>query len=258
MCFLRRQIVIGLALFFGCHCAFGQAAPPSKGALIVVGKAKGAKTQTLKKTRFYLFRGTREANKPLIEKLKAANVTSRDCFYCRLKASAELMEWLKMGDCESVHCREITSEDIAKVPEFKAAYAEGLKRFRKKPVLARRWLVTSLERGFRSGIYIDRKKLVRDFRRDIVQIGMTDNSNAALAYFSGIPLEGETEKFVYTNLVPFEFGEKSYVWVCEVDVGKEAKKTPVLDMPDTSKVVKKCEVIVRDLPVCKPGMCEQK
>lgn len=258
MSFLRWQIVIGLALLFGCHGALGQAAPSGKGALTVVGKAKGVKIQTLKKTRFYLFRGSLEANRPLIEKLKAAKVTSRDCFYCRLKASAEFMEWLKTGDCESAHCREITSEDIARVPEFKAAYQKGLKMFSKKPDLARKWLVTSLEPGFRTGFYVDRKKALGPFRRDVVQTAMTDNSNTALAYFSGIPLEGENEKFVYTNLLPFEVGEKSYVWICEVDVGKAAKKTPILDMPDSSKLVKKCEVIVRDLPVCKPGMCGPK
>ena len=168
------------------------------------------------------------------------------------------MNWLKAGDCESVHCREITTEDIAKVPEFKAAYEKGLKSFKKKPDLARRWLVTNLDEGFRTGIYIDRKKEIRDLRKGVVQTALTDNSNTALAYFSGISLEGETEKFVYTNLVPFELGDKSYVWVCEVDLGREAKKTPILDMPDSTKVVKKCEVIVRDLPACNAGTCDQK
>ena len=254
------QILVGLLLLHGYQAVYAQAVPSAGGSLIVSGRAKTAtKTVILKKKRFYLFRGDREANKTLIERLKAANVTSRDCFYCQLHASTQFMDWLKVGDgnCESVHCREITSEDIAKVPEFQAAFQKGSKPFSKKPELAKKWLVTNLEPGFRSGFYDMRKAFVKDFQKDIVQTAMTDNSTSALAYFSNIPSNRAVEKFVYTNLVPIEIGEKSYVWVCEVDVGKD-KKTPILDAPESSKLVKKCEVIVRDLPVCKAGSCDQK
>lgn len=230
------------------------------------GRAKTAtKTIVLKKKRFYLFRGDREANKTLVERLKAANPISRDCFYCGLRASSEFIDWLKVGDgnCESVHCREITQEDIVKVPEFKAAFDKGTKPFAKKPELARKWLVTNLEPGYRSGLYDARKAMIDDLLKDLpqdrlpVQSAMTDNSASALANFSSIPLTAASEKFVFANLVPMEIGEKSYVWICEVEIGKD-KKTPILDAPDTSKVVKKCEVIVRDLPLCKSGTCEQK
>jgi hypothetical protein len=132
-----------------------------------------------------------------------------------------------------------------------------LQPFKSKPDLARKWLVTNLEPGFRSGFYDARKTFVKDFQEGIVQTAMTDNGQTALAYFSNISMSSAVEKFVYTNLVPIEIGEKSYVWVCEVDVGKD-KKTPILDAPETSKVVKKCEIIVRDLPVCGAGTCDQK
>ncbi len=260
-------LLIGLVLLSGCQAVFAQAIPATAGALIVNGRAKMAsKTVILKKKRFYLFRGDREANKTLIEKLKAANVASRNCFYYQLKASAEFMDWLKTGDCESVHCREITQEDITKVPEFRDAKKKGLegpRNFNKKPELATKWLVTNLEPGFRSGFYDARKAMIEGLLKDMsedrlpVQSAMTDNGSSALANFSNIVLKTTVEKFIFANLVPIELGERSYVWVCEVDVGKD-KKTPILDMPESSKVVKKCEIIVRDLPVCKAGMCEQK
>ena len=256
------QFLIVLLFLPGGRAIFAQAT----GSLVVNGRAKTAtKTVVLKKKRFYLFRGDREANKTLIERLKAANVTSRDCFYCQLKASAEFMNWLKAGDgnCESVHCREITQEDITKVPEFQAAFQKGAKPFAKKPELARKWLVTNLEPGFRTGFYDARKAMLDGLLKDLpeerlpVQSAMTDNSASALANFSSIPLTAAVEKFVFANLIPIEIGEKSYVWICDVEIGKD-KKTPILDAPDSSKVIKKCEVIVRDLPVCKAGTCDPK
>lgn len=260
------QFLIVLLFTPGCQALWAQATSAASGSLVVSGRAKAAaKTVSLKKKRFYLFRGDREANKTLIERLKTANLTSRDCFYCQLKASSEFMQWLKAGDgnCESVHCREITQEDIAAVPEFQAAFQKGAKPFAKKPELARKWLVTNLEPGFRSGFYAARKAMIDTLLKDLppdrlpVQSSMTDNTTSALANFSGVPLTAPVEKFVFANLVPIEVGEKSYVWVCEVDVGKD-KKTPILDAPETSKVIKKCEVIVRDLPVCNAGTCDQK
>lgn len=256
------HLLFVLILLFGCEEIFAQAS----GSLILNGRAKvGTKTVVLKKKRFYLFRGDREANKTLVERLRSAKVTSRDCFYCQQKVSPEFMAWLKASDggCESVYCREITQEDIERVPEFKTGFEKGVKPFAKKPELARKWLVTNLEPGLRTGFYDARKAMIDDLLKDLpaerlpVQSSMTDNSAASLANFSSIPLTPEVEKFIFANLVPVEIGERSYVWVCEVDVGKD-KKTPILDAPETSKVIKKCEVIVRDLPVCNSGMCEQK
>lgn len=264
---LYRQFFVVFVSLLICRSVCSQVDKSATGSLIVSGRAKtvSAKTIVLKKKRFYLFRGDREANKTLIERLKAANVTSRDCFYCQLKASPQFMNWLKAGDgnCESVHCREITEEDITNIPEFQAAYQKGTKPFAKKPELARRWLVTNLEPSFRTGLYDARKAAIDGLLIDLpedrfpVQSAMTDNGASALANFSSVPLTAPVEKFVFTNLFPIEVGEKSYVWVCEVEMGKD-KKTPILDAPEISKVVKKCEVIVRELSVCNAGACEQK
>ncbi|MFN0280289.1 MAG: hypothetical protein ACKVRN_17060 [Pyrinomonadaceae bacterium] len=255
---LYRQVFIVLVSLFACQSVDAQTNQAAGGSMTVSGRARiGSKTVVLKKTRFYLFRGSRVANKPLIDKLKAANPTSRDCFYCRLKASPEFVDWLK--DCESVHCREITQEDAEKVPEFQAAYQKGMKDFVNKPkfapIFALQWLVTNLEPGLRSGFYDMRKALEKDLEKDIVQTAMTDNSAASLGYFTKIPMGVADEKFVYTNLVPFETGGKSYVWVCDADIGK---KTPIMETPEAGKDGKKCDAIIRDLPDCKAGKCDQK
>jgi len=258
-----RQIIFILPLLFCCHAAQAQTEKAAAGSLTILGRAKSGTTNIpLKRKRFYLFRGGREANRTLIDKLKAADVITRGCFYCGLKTSPEFLDWLKQGDCESVHCREITQEDVAKVPEFQTAYKKGLYAFRDKPafapVFARKWLVTNLEPELRSGFYDARKAFINDvlMGQTAVQTAMTDSTATPRAYFTNVLLNGKVEKFIFTNLVPIEIGEKSYVWVCEAEIGKD-KITPALDT-DSSKLAKKCEVIVRDLPACKAGACDQK
>ena len=260
---LCRQVLLILLLLFCCQVTWAQTDQAAVGTLTILGRAKSGTTNIpLKKKRFYLFRGSREANRNLIDKLKAADTTTPTCFYCGLKVSPELMDWLKQGECESVHCREITQEDIAKVPEFQTAYKKGLNAFKDKPkfapIFARKWVVTNLEPGLRSGLYDARKAFINDVLKGQlpVQTTMTDSTANPRAYITNLALSGKVEKFVFTNLVPLEIGEKSYVWFCEAEIGKD-KITPTLDT-DSSKLSKKCEVIVRDLPACKAGNCDQK
>lgn len=235
-----------------------------RGSLEISGRiSAGGQQVKLKRKRFYLFRGGLEANKDLITRIKAANVTSRDCFYCKAKASAEYTAWLKTQDCESPYCREITTDDIAKVPEFQAAYQKGLKQFRNKPDVARKWLTTNLPPTIRDGFYLTRKTITTGLLGPTkpLQSSMTD-SVSVVAIFIDIPLElpagKKTETFLVSNLVPIEIGDKSYVWACEAEigVGKKAKLAP-LPIADTSKLIKKCEVVVRNLPKCENGSCPQ-
>ncbi len=235
-----------------------------RGSIEISGRVSVAGAQVkLKRKRFYLFRGGLEANKAMIERIKAASVTSRDCFYCKAKASAEYTTWLKSGDCESPYCREIEGQDIEKVPEFQAAYQKGLKQFRGKPNLAQKWLTTNLTPALRDGFYRDRKTLTTGLlgAAKPLQSSMTD-SVSVVAIFIDIPLNiaagKKTETFLVSNLVPIEIGDKSYVWACEaeISVGKKVKLPP-LPLADTSKIVKKCEVVVRDLPKCTVGSCAQ-
>lgn len=248
-----------------CQAADAQAVKAPTGTFYINGRAKaGTKTVTLKKKRFYLLRGGLEANRPLIDKIKSTRFTSRDCFYCQKKASTELIAWMKAGDggCDSPYCRDVTTEDIAKVPEFQAAHQKGLTQFKKKPVIADRWLLVNLDRSLLFGFFDERKRLVDDILTagQSVMSAITDNGTSTSAIFVNIPLKSEAaEKFVFSNIVPIEINNKAYVWICETDIGSaKLVKSPILDAPDTSKVIKKCEVIVHDLPVCNAGTCEQK
>lgn len=238
-------------------------AAQSAGSLEVSGRVKiGGKVEKLTRKRFYLFRGGLEANKTLVEKMKAARVTSRNCFYCSQKASPEFIEWLKAEECESPYCRAITPDDTKKVPEFLAAYDKGLKQFRNKPAVAQQWLTTNLSPNLRDGFYKQQKASLNTILGTVkpVQSSMTD-SVSVKAIFIDIPLNTggkSTETFLISNVIPLEFGGKSYLWACEVEVGAAKKVTLALQVPEVGKAIKKCEVVVKDLPECTAGACTSK
>lgn len=234
------------------------------GSLEVVGRVKiGSKTEKLKRKRFYLFQGGLAANKALIDKLKATEFTSRECFYCRAKASSEYIAWLKEEDCESPYCRDITKDDRDKVPEFKAAFQKGMgvKFFRGKENIAEDWLTTNLDPKLRDGFYRDRKAAITTLlgaESKPLQSSMTDSVTVA-ALFIDLPVKtaGKAELYTVSNLVPIEVGGKSYLWACEVGVNANKKDKLALKVPDAGKSVPKCEVIVRDLKPCIAGSCAQ-
>ncbi|HQZ95583.1 MAG TPA: hypothetical protein PLP21_04650 [Pyrinomonadaceae bacterium] len=238
-------------------------AAQSAGSLEVSGRVKiGGKVEKLTRKRFYLFRGGLEANKTLVEKLKAASVTSRDCFYCAQKASPEFIAWLKAEECESPYCRAITVDDTKKVPEFLAAYDKGLKQFRNKPAIAQQWLTTNLSPNLRDGFYKQQKASISTILGTVkpLQSSMTD-SVSVKAIFIDIPVSSgskPTETFLVSNIIPLEFGGKSYLWACEVEIGSAKKVTLALQVPEAGKTIKKCEVIVKDLPACAAGVCAAK
>jgi hypothetical protein len=261
------RLSLVLVLLLAALVGGGEAAAQGpKGALEVSGRVSvGGKQLKLTRKRFYLFRGGLDANKPLVERIKAATPTTRDCFYCRQKASAEYVAWLKADDCESPYCREITADDVAKVPEFIAAYKKGLVQYKNKPDIARKWVTNNLPTPLRDGFYNEQKTLLNSILGGVkpLQSSMTD-SVSVVSIFIDIPLNidkaaaKQTEPFVVSNILPIEIGDKSYVWACEIEVGSAKKaKTPTLPIADTSKLVKKCEVIVRNLPKCTNGSCGQ-
>src|SRR6185503_20615044 len=86
----------------------------------------------LARKRFFLVPGTLEQNRSLITAIEQQPLTTRDCYYLRHKASAELIKWLKEGDCESVYCRSIETEFVTgpkAVPEFDSAFAANHTEF---------------------------------------------------------------------------------------------------------------------------------
>jgi hypothetical protein len=260
---LHRGLAILLVLL-GWHAIYSQAAPQPYGFVAVNGRLRvNNKVTLIKQKRFYLFRGGRSENTDLIARLEAGGLKSRDCYYCGLKVSAAFMDWLHEGDgsCESPYCRAITDDDIAKVPEFKAAVDRGIKQFNKKPAIARRWLVTGLDPSLSSGFFATRKSYLNSVLKDIKPVAeaLTDNGSSVQALFANVPLESAdgTKKFLISNLIPVELGQKSYIWVCEVSVGTEKLVKQNLEAPDASKTSKNCQIIVHDLPKCDAGSCTQ-
>jgi len=257
MILLRLTIIILLL-------AWIPADAQNTGVLEVNGRIKvDGKQERLKRKRFFLFRGGLAANKALVDRLRSAEFLSRDCFYCSMKASPEFRAWLKAEDCESPFCREITADDAAKVPEFKAAVAKGSTSFARKPGLAREWLTTNLAPELRDGFYLQRKSAIDRVLGGLkpLMTGMTD-SVSIKAIFIDIPVTPpagkSTETFLISNIAPAEVGRRSYVWACEVEIGADKKAVRSLPVPEPGKKVDKCEVFVRDLPVCDGQSCPAK
>ncbi len=234
------------------------------GTLEINGRVKiDGKQERLKRKRFYLFRGGLTANKALIDRIGAAEFVSRDCFYCRMNASPEFRAWLKAEDCESPFCRRVSAEDVARVPEFKAAVEKGTVQLGRRPSLAQDWLTTNLTPGLRDGFYLQRKSAIEKILAGLkpLQTGMTD-SVSVKAIFIDIPVAPPTgkatETFLITNLAPFEIGTKSYTWACEVEIGADKKAVRSLPVPEPGKRADRCELFVRDIPVCDAQGCTAK
>jgi hypothetical protein len=241
--------------------AFIPVTAQNTGVLEINGRVRvDGKQERLKRKRFFLFRGGLEANKALVDRIRTADFISRDCFYCKLKASAEFRAWLKAEDCESPYCREVTAEDAALVPEFKAALDKGMRQYGRRPSLSLNWLTTNLAPGLRDGYYLQRKRSIDTILGSSkpLQNGMTD-SVSIKAVFIDVPVAPpagkSTETFLISNLAPFEIGSKSYVWACEVEIGAEKKAVRSLPIPEPGKRADKCEVFVRDIPACDAGGC---
>lgn len=227
------------------------------GSLEVSGRVKiGGKQEKLTRKRFFLLPGGLTDNSGLLERIRSAEITSRDCYYSQAKASPEFICWLQAEDCESPFCRTASAEEIQLVPEFKAAYQKGMTQFRGKTNVAKDWLVTNLAPTFVSGFYMQKRSLTEKLLAGLkpLQSAMTDTVSVK-SIFIDIPV-GSSRKFTVSNILPIEIGSKSYVWSCEVniDLVKTAKLN--LQVPEAGKMVKNCEVVVKDLKVCTTGKCE--
>jgi len=252
-------------LFFLSVClAFGttfvahtQTPQANQGVIRLKVKYKsGDVTKELARKRFFLIKGALDQNKSLIETIKHAEVMSRECYYRGKGASEALIKWLKEGDCESVYCREIEEKYVTgneAVPEFKAAYDQGLRDF-KSPQLARHWLTVNLRADIRDGYYnlkqqaID--KLIKQAEvssgKSVLSI-MTDRKGTA--YFTGI----EPGVYTISNLLGSETGQSSVLWACEREV-KSTDLAIAMRRPFTLSNEKdpkvKCEIVERPLPTC--------
>ena len=247
-------------------CSLGVSAQQAVplGAVEVSSRVKiDGKVEKLTRKRFYLLKGDLAANKELLSRIRSAEIVSRDCYYSRAQASPEFICWLQTENCESPYCRKILAPDIERVPEFKAAYQKGLTLFGRKPDVARDWLTTNLSPVLTGGYYREHETLLEKLLMGMkpLQSSMTD-SVTVKSIFIDIPLDtsgGKTkDSFTVSNILPIEFGGKSYVWSCQLDVSPDKPAKLNLQVPDAGKTIKNCEVVVKELAVCKAGECSQK
>ena len=229
-----------------------QTPPATRGVIRLKVKFK---SRELPRKRFFLIKGTLEENKSLIERIKQTDPMSRECYYRSRGASEALIKWLNDNECDSVYCREIEEKYLSgsdAVPEFQAAYNQGLREF-KTPELARRWLTVNLPADIRDGFYRQKREVVdalvkqsEDATRTKVMSVMTDRKGTA--YLTDI----EPGTYTVSNLVGSEAGKTSILWACEKDVkaGNLAVAMRPLILSNEKDPKVKCEIVERPLPVC--------
>src|SRR6185369_11771720 len=144
----------------------------------------------LARKRFFLIPGTLEQNRALVNAIEQQQLTTRDCYYKQHGASAELINWLKDGDCESVYCRSIEKDFVIgpkAVPEFATAFAVGQKEYGGDET-AQHWLTTNLNPELRDGFYKDRQRALETLLKQgglgMIQSVMTDRNGSA--YFTDL------------------------------------------------------------------------
>ncbi|MFN2578294.1 MAG: hypothetical protein ABR607_11455 [Pyrinomonadaceae bacterium] len=216
----------------------------------------GDVSKELARKRFFLIKGSLNDNKLLIEKIKQTEVMSRECYYRSKGASEALLKWLKESDCESLYCREIEEKYVAgneAVPEFKAAYDQGIRNF-KSAELARRWLTVNLPADLRDGYYNFKQQTINALikqaeassGKSVLSI-MTDRRGTA--YFTDI----EPGVYTISNLIGSETDTRSILWTCErevkaTDIAIAMRRPFILSNEKDPKV--KCEIVERPLAVC--------
>jgi hypothetical protein len=259
----RKFFLVFLFAFSSCllldanFIAHTQTPQAARGVIRLKVKYKsGAVTRELPRKRFFLIKGGLAENRNFINQLKALQPFSRECYYRRQGASEALIEWLTENDCDSVYCREIEEKYLSgsdAVPEFQAAYNQGLREF-KTPELARRWLTVNLPAGIRDGFYNEKQRIITNLITQAetatttkVMSVMTDRKGTA--YLTDI----EPGAYTISNLVGSEAGKTSILWACEkevkaVDLAIAMRRPFTLSNEPDPKV--KCEIVERPLPVC--------
>ena len=249
-----------LILMLGTTLAVDAQVEQGSGSILIQGKpVKVGDKLKLARKRFYLFSGGLKENGPLLERIRTAEITSRDCYYTQIKASPGFMCWLQQENCEGPFCRKVNEADVPAVPEFNIAYKKGLAVYHGKNDLALSWLLDNLDNTLVTGYYRQQQSIVDKVLGGIKPLQTTMATiTAAEAYFVDVAIAAKPAKYLVSTILPVEIGGKSYVWTCEVtDLGpnKFISKLPLSLDP---KAKKNCEVTIRDVQVCKTGACPAK
>jgi hypothetical protein len=210
----------------------------------------------LSRKRFFLIKGSLEQNKALIEAIDRQPLTTRDCYYARVGASKELIDWLKINDCESVYCRELNVDDVEgpHAPrEFTAALTAGEKTLGSRE-LARKWLTVSLPEKLRDGFYRERQNEIATIIKQAetssgakVFSVMTDRNGSA--YFTDL----EPGSYTLSNIVGTEIGSGVSLWNCDVQIRAEDLAAEKLyTISNRKDKLVKCVAVEKPLPACTP------
>jgi len=234
-------------------------ATQSYGSVEIKGAAVKSGTKLpLARKRFYLFSGGVKDNGALIERISAAQITSRDCYYTGVSASACLIDWLKEENCETPFCRKIEQVDIANISEFQTAYNKGLPLYGRKANIALDWVANNLPDNIAIGYFRRQRSLIAQILGGVrpAESAMT-TAAAPQAIFANIAVGAAPVPVLVSNVLPVEVGNKSFVWICELNVTANKKETLALSV-DPAKQRKGCTVKIRDLQVCSTEPCQKK
>jgi len=203
----------------------------------------------LARKRFFLIPGTLEQNRALVTAIEQQPLTTRDCYYKQHHASAQLINWLQEGDCESVYCRSIENEFVTgprAVPEFANAFDANHTVFG-NDIIALQFLPNYLSPDLRDGFYKDRQRLLQTLlnQSGMIQSVMTDQKGSA--YFTDLG----PGTYVISNVIPTELAQTLVTWNCEVQIKPEdlATEKPYLISNRKDKTVK-CVGIEKPKPIC--------
>lgn len=252
---LKATTLITTALICLVLTTTGETQEVKTGVLRLRARVKvGEVTKGLARKRFFLWPGTLEQNRALVEAIQNKPVVTRDCYYTRLGASAALINWLQESDCESVYCREIANADLEgpnSVPEFVTALNAGEKELGSRDT-ARKWLTTNMPENLRDGFYKTRQVELQALIKQVetatgtrVLSVMTDRNGTA--YFTDL-VPGN---YLVSSLLPTQIESMSVLWNCEVQVktGDLATEKPYQISNRKDRNVK-CVGVEKPVPVC--------